>query len=936
MRKLLGVLSLFAYIASAHQDPVACGTHAERSREELFLHRQAMRHRPAAQAVAAARDAGQIALIEDADGVVARRNPFDLDQKTLAFRPTPAGYRFDLSGPGYDDAAAAAGVKIDLKDDDSRTAALPFPFPFFGVTWRQIYINSDGNLTFGAGDSASSDRSLGRFTAGPPRIAPLFSDLDPSRSQRGALITADPTHFVVTWAAVPVYTATGIGSAQTFQVRLYPDGRVEMFWNGISATDAVVGIAPGELRGGSSVLSFTAGSSQEFTAAVGERFSGANSIDTVTAAQKFYQTHDDAYDYLVIYNVDGIPAAPGALAYEVTVRNQRTGYGDQILDTGQQYGSPSRLQAVLNMGTLDQYPADPNAIVPGRAISHDTSLTVLGHETGHLFLAYVSVRDPNSPSAQPMLGRQLAHWSFLFNSEASLLEGNRIQDNGPNVTPRFLTIATAEGYAPLDQYLMGFRAPEEVPPTFLVTNSPSIPDGSRAPQSGVPFSGIRRDIAVDEIAAVAGRRTPDSTVAQRRFRFGFLLVVPAGGTPTQAQLSQLDNLRSAFEGFYQRAASSRAFAETTLRQALHLSAFPAAGVLAGASATVTLTLDTPAAAAETLLLGADTGAISAPQSVTIAAGATQASFPIAGVRPGVDTLTAQPADAALYETAFAKVNVAAGPGQLRLTVAGGDRQTVTPGQALPQPVALRVSDLNDLPYPGVTVKATVSSGGSLDAGAAITDRTGTARFRWTPGPGPLNDLTASLDGGPAATVSALARPFVAPGGVVNAASYAVGFSPGSIATLFGANLLDPTVTVDGIPATVFFANNRQVNFLVPASLNADTAQVLVTTALGASDPVSVPVIAISPGLFAAVQRGAFVEIYGTGLGPLSGGVTVNPSRVFFGSVEASVTYSGQAPGFVGLYQVNARIPAAIGSGPQSLSLTMAGIQSNPLSISLTP
>ena len=41
-------------------------------------------------------------------------------------------------------------------------------------------MNSDGNLTFTAADNASTDRSLGRMTAGPPRISPLFDDLDPA------------------------------------------------------------------------------------------------------------------------------------------------------------------------------------------------------------------------------------------------------------------------------------------------------------------------------------------------------------------------------------------------------------------------------------------------------------------------------------------------------------------------------------------------------------------------------------------------------------------------------------------------------------------------------------------------------------------------------------------------------------------------------------
>ena len=52
----------------------------------------------------------------------------------------------------------------------------------------------------------------------------------------------------------------------------------------------------------------------------------------------------------------------------------------------------------------------------------------------------------------------MSHWAFVFNSEASLLEGERIVDRGPRLRPEFLTTDTAQAYAPLDQYLMGFRA----------------------------------------------------------------------------------------------------------------------------------------------------------------------------------------------------------------------------------------------------------------------------------------------------------------------------------------------------------------------------------------------------------------------------------------------------------------------------------------------
>jgi hypothetical protein len=735
VRTIFGLLGAAAGLFG-RSEPVVCGTHAERTQEEMFLHRQAVRHRPRAvqpSTETVARDVGQIALIDDSNGVVARRNPFDLNQKTLRFlptRPLAASYRFEVSGASYDPDAATAGIPVKLGDDDAKVLSLPFPFPFFGNTHGQIYVNSDGNATFTAGDADSTDRSFGRFTGGVPRIAALFADLDPTQGG-SVLVTADATRFVVTWAGVPQYSQFGSGRPETFQLRLYPDGRIEITWSDVDVADAVVGIAPGRLQGASSVLSFTAGSALEFSAAIGERFAGTDSVDIVTAAQQFYATHDDAYDYLVIFNAEGLAAAPGAVAYEVTTRNQRTGYGDRAIDIGQDFGSPRRLQAVLNLGPLSQYPVDPNAIVPARFVSRDTPLTIIGHEAGHLFLAYASVADPNDPTAQPMLGRQLAHWSFLFNSEASLLEGNRIQDFGPHVSPRFATIATSEGYAPLDQYLMGFRAPEEVPPTFLVTDAPGFA-AARAPQAGLSFDGQRRDIPVEEVIAAVGRRTPDSTVAQRRFRFAFLLVVPAGSMPSAGDLAQIETYRSLFENFYQQAASGRATAETSLGRALHLSAFPAAGLINGSMTTVSLSLDSPAASPVIVELETDSGALGLPPYAIIPAGGTRASFFMMGLNPGVATLTARPVDSS-YETAFARIQVADGPSTLQVRVVSNTASEVV----------LRVTDRNDLAYPNTVVKA---SGATLASTVAISDADALVRFSWS---GPAAEFTVSVNGGPA-------------------------------------------------------------------------------------------------------------------------------------------------------------------------------------------
>ena len=288
-------------------------------------------------------------------------NQFDLDGSTVTFTRTGAArYRYAYSGASYDTGAAGrGGPVVALGDDDSRTFALPFAFPFYGATYTQVFLNSDGNLTFNSAESASSNRSIGRMTGGPPRISPLFDDLDPSRGG-SVRFFADANHVVFTWVSVADYET---GVPQTFQVRLYADGGIQFSYAGVNPISAVVGIAPGSAQAGTSVVSFHNDPSGEYSAAVLERFGNTQEIDIVTVAQRFYETHEDAYDYLVIYNNMRIGASAAALAYEATIRSGAGGYGVQPADYGAQYGSAARLRSVMNMGRLDYYPLDVNALV---------------------------------------------------------------------------------------------------------------------------------------------------------------------------------------------------------------------------------------------------------------------------------------------------------------------------------------------------------------------------------------------------------------------------------------------------------------------------------------------------------------------------------------------------------------------------------------------
>jgi uncharacterized protein (TIGR03437 family) len=107
---------------------------------------------------------------------------------------------------------------------------------------------------------------------------------------------------------------------------------------------------------------------------------------------------------------------------------------------------------------------------------------------------------------------------------------------------------------------------------------------------------------------------------------------------------------------------------------------------------------------------------------------------------------------------------------------------------------------------------------------------------------------------------------------------------------------------------------------------------------GAATAVHATAGLVSAGSPAA--RSEWLVLYADGLGAVAPGIqsgaapdglsgTMNPVTVTVGGVDAEVYFAGLAPGFIGLYQVNFRVPPGAPLGAAvPLTVTVAGIQSN--------
>lgn len=540
-----------------------CGTSRSGIAAQLAIHRDHQRqqrqqrrlaeHGTEDRSVIQAERVGDVAVLVDDGSLIIQPNPLDLGNFGIQYTPQKKG--------GFVASATEAileenlGERISLSDDDSRQINFPkkFRFRFFGKLQKRMFVHSDGNLTFTAPDAASTARDLNRLISGPPRIAPLFADLNPEAAtgEAGIYVLTSDKKVVVTWREVPEFDQN---NRNTFQVVLYPDGRITFAFGTLQSRSAVVGVAPGN-DGEVRLVDYTASlPSGVLKTGIAERFATARSFDHLAVARAFFREFADDYDHLIVF-LDFPQSLGGAFAFEAPVKNEIRGIGQPVFDFTAQVGSRGRLRSFVQMGTLSRYPDDPATEFLGT----NSTLDVLGQETGHRWLSFLRFVDGNGAVSDALLGRDQSHWSFCHNSLASDMEGNEWREEGGN---RFTSIAATDRFSPLDQYVMGLIGADEVPPFYLIGD---CSNPSAAPAVGASIQGPRIDVTMDQILAAEGPRVPDFRKAPHTFDMAFILVSEAGRFPSDASIAKVDRIRAAWEPYFAAATDGNGGVRTAIK-----------------------------------------------------------------------------------------------------------------------------------------------------------------------------------------------------------------------------------------------------------------------------------------------------------------------------------------------------------------------------------
>jgi uncharacterized protein (TIGR03437 family) len=387
-----------------------------------------------------------------------------------------------------------------------------------------------------------------------------------------------------------------------------------------------------------------------------------------------------------------------------------------------------------------------------------------------------------------------------------------------------------------------------------------------------------------------------------------------------------------------------------------------------------------------------TAQLFAQSTVTDPYGQASASA-IAGPAAGTYVVVANIPGLAAGTASFNLTNVPFVVGNV--VVVSGSGQSAPIGTSFIDPLIAAVLDPRGNPIPGVTVIFAVPPSGpsaKLSVVSGVTNDQGivsaTALANATAG---AYQVVATADGYSGSAVFSLQNTTPAPDeptitSIVNAASFIPGASPGSLQTVFGANLATATatagsgtlpltlggvtVTIAGRQVPLLYVSPTQINFQVPPDTSLGRGEIIVSQSATLLAKAALQVNPSAPGIFRQIQgdptraaalnqdytpnnlsspasAGTYVLMFLTGSGAISPAIAAGQPAPFtplsnaqltvnatIGPRPVTIQFAGRAPGLLG-DQVNLLIPADLPTGDYPVVIRVDGVLSNSVLISVS-
>ena len=213
-------------------------------------------------------------------------------------------YGYDAHSQSGSSFSSTIGTATGWKDDDGCwLLTLPFDFPFYGLTYSNVWVSSNGILTFGESYENSWYPSDGNLVA-KKMIAALWQDLDTSSGD--IYVDSSAEAVTIRWSG----TCRSDSTAVAFSATLYPDGRVRLSYGTGNANGGWIGVSSGN---------------EPFYTLAAECRSEANSVSMNNANDIVFTPWSPLPEWLSLSYVGvlyGTPTTPGTLSLHAYVMDE--------------------------------------------------------------------------------------------------------------------------------------------------------------------------------------------------------------------------------------------------------------------------------------------------------------------------------------------------------------------------------------------------------------------------------------------------------------------------------------------------------------------------------------------------------------------------------------------------------------------------------------